>query len=599
MLGAQCTQGSTQSTFIEASRSPPSKNLSHVPCKFFRQGACQAGNTCPFSHSIDSQLEQAPCKYFQKGNCKFGAKCALAHILPDGRRVNHRSLPQNYGPLQLGARNVPPDLSSNNPSALARSLNAQHNNRQHNPQPPLQQPSLDPPEFGFEYGVSPPPDSYMSPSSTRTLGPLDVPLPASLESNGISFLARHGPIAASVPAKFGAADISPPQSVPQQSGNDISSLSSSQALRTLYLSAFGVDSEQAISSSYKSGVTKSRNGFMSLGTDEPISSSSSSPPLSNTGPTSMSSTPAPTMHSSHRMPINQNHSFGVAPPSNSSTGFPGRRHVSSSFPARSSIWRGSTSLNHDDEDLFSGANGSYHNVSDFVFTEEGPGLSRSFAYEEDFVPSSLNELLTPQERHRRGSQSSNSGRLGNTSGTIGEGVISSSPRGNSNMGESPRFGQLFHGHHSGASNSAASNVATVIGSPLRYSSLGAMPNGSFGQEGFVSTTTANTAISTMSSSPITGGRKFSAQTVHRTPSGRRVTSSSLVIEEDDEEDSSRNRRGQLKSSEDEEEDETQFIMDEEQLELNGTQRDLINRSADLDSSIDGMDATLRGLVLSR
>lgn len=68
------------------------KNLSHVPCKFHRQGNCQAGSSCPFSHSLDGSLaaNKLPCKYFQKGNCKFGLKCALAHFLPDGTRVNSR-----------------------------------------------------------------------------------------------------------------------------------------------------------------------------------------------------------------------------------------------------------------------------------------------------------------------------------------------------------------------------------------------------------------------------------------------------------------------------------------------------------------------------
>ncbi|ONH65961.1 Protein cps3 [Cyberlindnera fabianii] len=80
----------------DVSKSPPSKNLAHVPCKFFKQGACQAGNACPFSHQLDTNSETAPCKYFQKGNCKFGAKCALAHILPDGRRVNPKTLAQVY-----------------------------------------------------------------------------------------------------------------------------------------------------------------------------------------------------------------------------------------------------------------------------------------------------------------------------------------------------------------------------------------------------------------------------------------------------------------------------------------------------------------------
>lgn len=67
----------------------PQKNYSHVPCKFFRQGSCQAGSSCPFSHSIDTNAaDQTPCEYFKRGNCKFGSKCANAHILDDGVRVN-------------------------------------------------------------------------------------------------------------------------------------------------------------------------------------------------------------------------------------------------------------------------------------------------------------------------------------------------------------------------------------------------------------------------------------------------------------------------------------------------------------------------------
>jgi hypothetical protein len=41
-------------------------DLNHVPCKFFRQGACQAGKACPFSHNMDPTIETAPCKYFSK-----------------------------------------------------------------------------------------------------------------------------------------------------------------------------------------------------------------------------------------------------------------------------------------------------------------------------------------------------------------------------------------------------------------------------------------------------------------------------------------------------------------------------------------------------
>lgn len=41
---------------------------SHVPCKFYRQGACQAGKACPFLHSDEPLAERAPCKYFTKAS---------------------------------------------------------------------------------------------------------------------------------------------------------------------------------------------------------------------------------------------------------------------------------------------------------------------------------------------------------------------------------------------------------------------------------------------------------------------------------------------------------------------------------------------------
>ncbi|OZJ03307.1 hypothetical protein BZG36_02282 [Bifiguratus adelaidae] len=57
-----------------------STNLSHVPCRFFKNGACTAGANCPFSHNTEP--DNYICKYFLKGNCKFGNKCALLHSLP-------------------------------------------------------------------------------------------------------------------------------------------------------------------------------------------------------------------------------------------------------------------------------------------------------------------------------------------------------------------------------------------------------------------------------------------------------------------------------------------------------------------------------------
>ncbi|ORY06065.1 hypothetical protein K493DRAFT_141772, partial [Basidiobolus meristosporus CBS 931.73] len=53
--------------------------LLHVPCKFYKNGACNAGKNCVFSHSTQVNPEHSVCKYYLKGNCKFGNKCALLH----------------------------------------------------------------------------------------------------------------------------------------------------------------------------------------------------------------------------------------------------------------------------------------------------------------------------------------------------------------------------------------------------------------------------------------------------------------------------------------------------------------------------------------
>ncbi|KAG5642689.1 hypothetical protein DXG03_002317 [Asterophora parasitica] len=66
-----------------AAASKSSKDLSHVPCKFFKVGGCTAGSSCPFSHTLaEPGGQKETCAWFVKGNCKFGHKCALAHILP-------------------------------------------------------------------------------------------------------------------------------------------------------------------------------------------------------------------------------------------------------------------------------------------------------------------------------------------------------------------------------------------------------------------------------------------------------------------------------------------------------------------------------------
>ncbi|KAB8200872.1 hypothetical protein BDV34DRAFT_203834 [Aspergillus parasiticus] len=243
------------SGFDMAARSPPNQsNTKHVPCKFFRQGACQAGPACPFLHSTDAAIDYAPCKYFTKGNCKFGAKCALAHILPDGRRVNRPNPGVGMGGshLNLGGR-VNPQAYVNQDSALTNSvLSQQRMNGQeprygpqvhsqeeyaatHSPQQPYDAiPTIDAglaSDAGSKYGS--PIDDMRFPMSPnhRHLTALDAPLPASFDSQGISHAARYGPVAASMPSKFGL-ELSPPA---QRIG------APSDALRSLRDTAYGSD----------------------------------------------------------------------------------------------------------------------------------------------------------------------------------------------------------------------------------------------------------------------------------------------------------------------------------------------------------------------
>ncbi|GLB45166.1 putative zinc finger [Lyophyllum shimeji] len=80
--GADRGGGSRQKSST-TSNSKSSKDLSHVPCKFFKVGGCTAGSSCPFSHVLpEPGGQKETCAWFVKGNCKFGHKCALAHILP-------------------------------------------------------------------------------------------------------------------------------------------------------------------------------------------------------------------------------------------------------------------------------------------------------------------------------------------------------------------------------------------------------------------------------------------------------------------------------------------------------------------------------------
>ncbi|KAK9459048.1 uncharacterized protein V1516DRAFT_697201 [Lipomyces oligophaga] len=655
------SQSQSSAAFLEASRSPPSKNLSHVPCKFFRQGTCQAGATCPFSHSMDSQLEQAPCKYFQKGNCKFGAKCALAHILPDGRRVNHRSLPQPFVQpgLQLGARNILPDISTNayanSPSGLGRSLQQnrsqapsssgsglQHQHQQHSlplsqqlqqqtaqtlqsvhssqtkqpnqtkdesndyfPKANGKPSNLSSAFSSHNADNSTPPDLYSTSSTSqqRPLAALDTPFPASLESNEISFLAHRGPIASSVPAKFGLEIASPSTSVPQQMGMNNSS---SNALRSLYASAYGADSgPSSFKSISGSGPIGSKPAF-GHHADDAFSSSASSPSgLSLAAGASQRSQQyigqqQPQQSAQQQQQQNGRYLNGRAPNGTNING-QSRRAISTSFPAQSTIWRSPGELDDMNSLLATSAHGTMSTSS--LSTMNETFYDQDEQFEEEFVPSSLNELLTPFERHRRGSrhdENFNSGDMASSlrNGAIGESLHSSSPRNNGIViSESPRFGQLFgaqfsQGQSIGSIGSVMSSSfregsSAVAGSPLRYASA-------FGSN----------EAGALSSSPVGANRpSLSSErrnissgppVLQRTPSGRfpegvaTTTESGLGV--------GLKSESSTASGAGDEEDETQFLMDEEQVDVSIPSS--VSKSSQADGLSSGSIVSTNGMSLT-
>ncbi|KAJ7918521.1 hypothetical protein B0H13DRAFT_1992542, partial [Mycena leptocephala] len=175
------------------------KDLSHVPCKFYKVGSCTAGSSCPFSHSmVEPGGQKDVCAWFVKGNCKFGHKCALAHqarrreqlrnpLLAGGSTAPTRARPPMNMPLKATispSAPAPPlkdtdfasfgvlDESSQLPTAPAR-------NKSPSPTTTKPRPRLSPspphavrvsaPQQGF-WPIGSPPSSATSPSSRMHSG---------------------------------------------------------------------------------------------------------------------------------------------------------------------------------------------------------------------------------------------------------------------------------------------------------------------------------------------------------------------------------------------------------------------------------------------
>lgn len=378
-------------------------DTSHVPCKFYKQGQCQAGAACPFRHSDQADI----CKYFQKGNCKFGMRCANEHITGDGKRVNKSAMLNGQGPGMMGgARAVPmgnfmgmpqdpytmpqmmpghglhsgPD-DFNGPASWKNAMNLEGANLGSHP--------------GSMFG-SPPGDGRLPMSPIQKgLSVMDVPLPASFDSSGISHFAKAGPFAASVPTRFGL-ETSPPSSLPRAVGE-------SNVLRNLRSSAFGDEG---------SGMDKTM--------------------------------------------------LASSPPITSGIDFSGRRFGLHSDRFASKPNTLSMSL---------GTRAPLRAPDDWD--------TSSFGYEEDMVPNSLTDLLTPQEKMRRLSRSNVDDDSRLSQHLMGLGSEPSSKVGSPSLGVSPsRYSGIFarqKGDNISDPSGSIGNSAIMsfghVGSPLRNSYL--------------------------------------------------------------------------------------------------------------------------------
>lgn len=381
-----------------------------------------------FSHSIDTAAEVAPCKYFAKvcfraaarnktakrctkGNCKFGQKCMLAHILPDGRRVNRSNLPLvSYQAQMLGSGFAPQYVDQIQDPGIAPQYTQRSsmvpqvgNDRHQQLQDSYYAASSNTKQYGggidagfpawpIASSESPPVESRLGQSPyMKAVSALDTTLPGSFDSQGISHFARHGPVAASVPSRFGF------------ESTTSTSTSASPPASTKSTLAFGNLNNLALGENGR-GMRRGQ-----LATSPP-------PPASELFP--------------RRIMLPER--FGSTP-----------QVISSSLGARPIV---RIAPLEDDDD--------------------------HFKFEEDLVPGSLQELLTPQEKMRRFSRSEEDGGL---SARLSQTNLSSSS--NSKVGSpvtaSPsRYASVF-AQRKEEGDLAALGVSAFghVGSPLRNSSL--------------------------------------------------------------------------------------------------------------------------------
>ncbi|KAF5314624.1 hypothetical protein D9611_007280 [Ephemerocybe angulata] len=94
-------RGDKKAQKAAAANSKSAKDLSHVPCKFFKVGGCTAGPSCPFSHTLPEPGQKEHCAWKNKKAAQQGAAAAGGHDR-DGKERGGKGSKRDAGGADRG-----------------------------------------------------------------------------------------------------------------------------------------------------------------------------------------------------------------------------------------------------------------------------------------------------------------------------------------------------------------------------------------------------------------------------------------------------------------------------------------------------------------
>lgn len=364
-----------------------------------------------------------PANILLKGNCKFGPKCANAHVLPDGRRVNYKGGLMGMGAhLNIGGR-VNPDTYHGQSSALTNS-------------------------FIRANGV--PATPYTQQYSPFANGDEGYPISSALiRGQSIDTVPMIDTSYASHPgSNYG----SPRDEDSNRFGYGLSPVAA-KGLSVL---------DAPMPSSFDSQGISYYKCLGHVSTSVPAKFGLESPPGSiGAAKDSRTSEALKNLHSSAFGDDTRDRFNGI-PSSPPAEEYFGKRVMHSNRTVKQKIMSASLPKAVVDQDW-----------------------DNSFTFEEDYLPGTLDDLLTPQEKARRGSRNADDeGRPSLHSGT-GTPINETGSKFGSPSNASPsRWGPLFQRHQQQKEEEEKSSIASRtsafghVGSPLRNSTLhpGASPS---------------------------------------------------------------------------------------------------------------------------